>query len=177
MGDILYTDTMGWEVGVMMFNIGDKVVYPMHGAGVIEEIEEKNILGEIRKYYVMKIPIGEMKVMVPLDNINEIGIRNIITETEVTEVLNLLKDSASNMPDNWNRRYRENMDKLKSGNIFEVAMVVRNLMLADKEKGLSTGERKMLTNAKQILISELVLARNSDENTILELVNDAVFCE
>ncbi|MCG8481725.1 MAG: CarD family transcriptional regulator, partial [Clostridia bacterium] len=86
-------------------------------------------------------------------------------------------DSASNMPDNWNRRYRENMDKLKSGNIFEVAMVVRNLMLADREKGLSTGERKMLTNAKQILISELVLARNSDEKTVVELVNDAVFCE
>ncbi|MCG8689251.1 MAG: CarD family transcriptional regulator, partial [Desulfobacterales bacterium] len=104
----------------MMFNIGDKVVYPMHGAGVIEEIEEKDILGEKRKYYVMKIPIGEMKVMVPLDNINEIGIRNIITEIEVTQVLDLLKDSASNMPDNWNRRYRENMDKLKSGNIFEV---------------------------------------------------------
>lgn len=161
----------------MMFNIGDKVVYPMHGAGVIEEIEEKDILGEKRKYYVMKIPIGEMKVMVPLDNINEIGIRNIISETEVTQVIGLMKDSPTDMPDNWNRRYRENMDKLKSGNIFEVAMVVRNLMLADKEKGLSTGERKMLTNAKQILISELVLARDSDEATVVEMVNNAVFCE
>lgn len=160
-----------------MFNIGDKVVYPMHGAGVIEEIEEKNILGEIRKYYIMKIPIGEMKVMVPLDNINEIGIRYVISEEEVNLVIQLLSDSASDMPDNWNRRYRENMDKLKSGDIYEVAKVVRNLMLADREKGLSTGERKMLANAKQILISELVLARETDEKTVVELVNTAVFNE
>ncbi len=160
-----------------MFNIGDKVVYPMHGAGIIEKIEEKDILGEKRKYYIMRIPIGEMKVMVPLDNIDEIGIRNVITGNEIDRVWDLLKDSASDMPDNWNRRYRENMEKLKSGDIFEVAMVVRNLMLSDKEKGLSTGERKMLTNAKQILISELVLAKDIDENEVLELVNDAVFSE
>lgn len=160
-----------------MFNIGDKVVYPMHGAGIIEEIEEKNILGEKRKYYIMKIPIGEMKVMIPLDNIDEIGIRNVISDTEIEYVMSLLKDSASEMPDNWNRRYRENMDKLKSGDIFEVAKVVRNLMLVDREKGLSTGERKMLANAKQILISELVLAKNLDEETVVELVNEAVFSE
>lgn len=160
-----------------MFNIGDKVVYPMHGAGIIEKIEEKDILGEKRKYYIMRIPIGEMKVMVPLDNIDEIGIRNVISGSEIDRVWSLLKDSASNMPDNWNRRYRENMEKLKSGDIFEVAMVVRNLMLADKEKGLSTGERKMLTNAKQILISELVLAKDLNEESVMELVNDAVFSE
>jgi len=118
-----------------------------------------------------------MKVMVPLDNIDEIGIRNVITGNEIDRVWDLLKDSASDMPDNWNRRYRENMEKLKSGDIFEVAMVVRNLMLSDKEKGLSTGERKMHTNAKQILISELVLAKDIDENEVLELVNDAVFSE
>ncbi len=158
-----------------MFNIGDKVVYPMHGAGIIEKIEEKNILGEKRKYYIMKIPIGEMKVMVPLDNIEEIGIRNVVSGNQIDMVWQLLKDTASDMPDNWNRRYRENMEKLKSGDIFEVAKVVRNLMLADREKGLSTGERKMLTNAKQILISELVLAKDLDENTVTELVNDAVF--
>ncbi len=158
-----------------MFNIGDKVVYPMHGAGIIEKIEEKNILGEKRKYYIMKIPIGEMKVMVPLDNIEEIGIRNVICENQIDMVWKLLKDTASDMPDNWNRRYRENMEKLKSGDIFEVAKVVRNLMLADRTKGLSTGERKMLTNAKQILISELVLAKDLDENTVTELVNEAVF--
>ena len=158
-----------------MFNIGDKVVYPMHGAGVIEEIEEKNILGENRKYYIMKIPIGEMKVMVPMENIDEIGIRNVVTPVEIEDVIMLLKNPPSDMPDNWNRRYRENMDRLKSGNIYEVATVVRNLMLADKEKGLSTGERKMLANAKQILISELVLSKNIKEETAVDLVNDAVF--
>lgn len=158
-----------------MFNIGDKVVYPMHGAGVIEEIEEKNILGENRKYYIMKIPIGEMKVMVPMENIDEIGIRNVVTPVEIEDVIMLLKNPPSDMPDNWNRRYRENMDRLKSGDIYEVATVVRNLMLADKEKGLSTGERKMLANAKQILISELVLSKNIKEETAVDLVNDAVF--
>lgn len=160
-----------------MFNIGDKVVYPMHGAGIIEEIEEKDILGQKRKYYIMKIPIGEMKVMIPLDNIDEIGVRTVISENEIDYVMSLLEDSASEMPDNWNRRYRENMDKLKSGDIFEVAKVVRNLMISDQEKGLSTGERKMLTNAKQILVSELVLAKNMDEESVVELINKAVFSQ
>lgn len=160
-----------------MFNIGDKVVYPMHGAGVIEEIEERIILGENRKYYIMKIPIGDMKVMVPMENMHEIGIRNVVSDGEIEDVIVLLKDPPSDMPDNWNRRYRENMDRLKSGDIFEVATVVRNLMLADKVKGLSTGEKKMLANAKQILISELVLARSIKEDLAVHLVNDAVFNE
>ncbi len=157
-----------------MFGIGDKVVYPMHGAGIIESIEEKEILGDKRKYYILKLPLRNMKVMIPLDNVESMGLREIISEKEVEQVLAVLNDDRTKMPQNWNRRYRANMDKIKSGDIFEVAGVVRNLMLREKEKGLSTGERKMLNNAKQILISELVLVNDSDETSIEELINDAV---
>lgn len=157
-----------------MFGIGDKIVYPMHGAGVIEAIEEKEILGKKRKYYVMKMPIGDMKVMVPVDNVDEIGIREIIDSEEVEQVLAVLANDRSKMPQNWNRRYRINMDKIKSGNIYEIASVVRNLMIREREKGLSTGERKMLSNAKQILISEIVLAKNICEVEAEELVEKVV---
>lgn len=157
-----------------MFGIGDKIVYPMHGAGIIEAIEEKEVLGKKRKYYIVRMPLGNMKVMVPLQNVEDIGIREIISIEEVEQVIAVLSDDISKMPQNWNRRYRANMDKIKSGDIYEVAMVVRNLMLRDKEKGLSTGERKMLTNAKQILISEIVLARDVEEETVEELINAAV---
>ncbi|RKD33764.1 CarD family transcriptional regulator [Thermohalobacter berrensis] len=157
-----------------MFNIGDKIVYPMHGAGVIESIEEKEILGKKRKYYVMKMPIGEMKVMIPVDNIEDIGIREVITQEEVEQVLAVLGDNKSKMPKNWNRRYRANMDKIKSGDIYEIASVVRNLMIRDKEKGLSTGERKMLSSAKQILISEIVLAKGIQEREAENLIETVV---
>lgn len=157
-----------------MFNIGDKIVYPMHGAGIIEGIEEKEILGEKRKYYVMKMPMGEMKVMVPMDNIEDIGIREVINLDEVEQVLAVLGDDKTKMPQNWNRRYRANMDKIKSGDIYEIASVVRNLIIRDREKGLSTGERKMLNNAKQMLISEIVLAKGIDEHQAEELIEDIV---
>ncbi|NLZ93566.1 MAG: CarD family transcriptional regulator [Firmicutes bacterium] len=154
-----------------MFKIGDKVVYPMHGAGIIEAIEEKEILGARKKYYVMKIPIGDMKVMIPLDNVEQIGLREIIDDDDVEQVFSILKAKHSKMSTNWNRRYRANMEKIKSGDIFQVAEVVRNLMFRDKEKGLSTGERKMLDSAKQILISELVLVQDTSEEDIDEIIN------
>ncbi|HEY4544760.1 MAG TPA: CarD family transcriptional regulator [Tissierellaceae bacterium] len=140
-----------------MFDVGEKIVYPMHGAGVIKDIEEKEILGEKRKYYIMEMPIGDMKVMVPLDKVEEVGVREIITKEEMEDVVTILEGDRSKMPQNWNRRYRSNMDKIKSGDIYEIAAVVRNLMLLDVEKGLSTGERKMLSDAKQMLVSEMVL--------------------
>ena len=158
-----------------MFNIGDRVVYPMHGAGIIEEIEEKVILDEKRKYFIMRIPVGDMKVMIPIDNIDEIGVRNVVGNEEVEKVLKILTEEPSQMPDNWNRRYRENMEILKKGNIRDVAAVVRNLMIVDKLKGLSTGERKMLSTAKQILISELILAKEINTEEATEIVNSAVF--
>ncbi|NLJ98641.1 MAG: CarD family transcriptional regulator [Tissierellia bacterium] len=157
-----------------MFNIGDKVVYPMHGAGIIEKIEEKEILGEKRKYYVMRMPIGDMKVMIPVDNIEEIGIREIINDDEMQKVLQILKGDKTKMPQNWNRRYRMNMEKIKSGDIFEIASVVRNLMLRDEEKSLSTGERKMLNSAKQMLISEIVLVSNIDQEETEKIIDEAI---
>src|SRR5690606_13300629 len=137
--------------------------YPMHGAGVIESIEEREILGERRKYYIMKMPIGDMKVMIPLDQMEDIGIRKVIDSEEVENVLEVLSSDITKMHQNWNHRYRANMDMLKSGDIYEIAEVVRNLTLMDKEKGLSTGERKMLSNARQILISEIVLVAEISE--------------
>ncbi|MGI6552689.1 MAG: CarD family transcriptional regulator [Clostridia bacterium] len=154
-----------------MFKVGDKVVYPMHGAGIIESIEEKEILGETRKYYIMRMPIGNMRVMIPLDSVEEIGLREVIDREQVAEVFSVLKKGGSQMSSNWNRRYRANLEKIKSGDIFEVAEVVRNLSLRDQEKGLSTGERKMLENARQILVSELVLAQGSEEEQMQSLVD------
>lgn len=154
-----------------MFDVGDKVVYPNHGAGTIVAVETKEILGEEKKYYIMKLPIGEMKVMIPVEKIEEIGIRNVISEEEADEVLGLLKGDKSKMSQNWNRRFRANMEKLKTGDIYEVAEVVRNLTIRDHEKGLSTGEKKMLNNSRQILISELVLSKDMDEEEVEELIS------
>ena len=157
-----------------MYNIGDKVVYPMHGAGVIDDIEEREILGKTQKYYVMKMPLGDMKVMIPMSNCEEIGIRDVISSDEADRVLGSFKEGVEDFTQSWNKRYRENMLKIKSGDIFEVARVVKALMCRDREKGLSTGERKMLTNAKQILISELVLAKNKPQSDIEEMIEEII---
>ncbi len=132
----------------------------MHGAGVIEAIEEQEVLGKRKRYYVMRLPINEMKVMVPCDNMEHIGLREVISEQAFQKVLEVLKSSKTRMSNNWNHRYRSNMEKMRSGNILELAEVVRNLSHRDREKGLSTGERKMLENARQILLSEIILAKN-----------------
>jgi CarD family transcriptional regulator len=150
----------------MTFQVGDKVVYPMHGAGTIEAIEEKEILGEKHRYYIMRMPIGDMKVMIPMNNVEEIGVRQIIDASEVERVYDVLQGERTKMAQNWNRRYRANMEKIRSGDVYEVAEVVRNLSIRDREKGLSTGERKMLDNAKQILISEMVLVQDTTEQEI-----------
>lgn len=145
-----------------MFEIGDKVVYPMHGAGVIEAIEEKEVLGERQRYYIMRMPIGDMRVMIPLASVEHVGLRQVVDEEGIAQVIEVLQGKESdNMSSNWNRRYRTNMEKIKSGDILEVAEVVRDLAIRDREKGLSTGERKMLDSARQILVSELALAQNT----------------
>jgi len=153
-----------------MYNIGDKIVYPMHGAGVIEAIEEKEILGKKHNYYVVKMPITDMKVMIPIENSDEIGIREVINVNEADKVLKMFTKQKCPSVTNWSKRYRDNMVKIKSGDIYEVADVVRSLMLRDREKGLSTGERKMLNSAKQILISELILAKNSSQDDIENII-------
>ena len=157
-----------------MFNIGDRIVYPMHGAGIIENVEIKEILGEKRQYFIMKMPIGDMKVMVPVDNVDDVGVREIIDREEMKEVVDVLKGNRTAMPQNWNRRFRLNMDRIKSGDIYEIAAVVRNLMLLDIGKGLSTGERKMLNDAKQMLVSEMVLVCDLNLEEVEELISDAI---
>ncbi|HOP70994.1 MAG TPA: CarD family transcriptional regulator, partial [Bacillota bacterium] len=151
---------------------GDRVVYPMHGAGTIEGIEQKEILGKTHKYYVLQLPISDMKVMIPVDNTEEIGLRDVIEPSEVPKVLEVLKQDSTPMSNNWNRRYRTNLEKIKSGDIYEVASVVRNLSARNKEKGLSTGERKMLESAKEILLSELILASDWDREEAISIIEE-----
>lgn len=157
-----------------MYAIGDKIVYPMHGAGIIEKIEEKEILGEMRKYYVLKVPCGDMKIMIPVDTSDAIGVRYIIDADEIDSIVEVLHSDTSDMPGNWNRRYRENMEKLKTGNLTQVAEVVRNLIRTERTKKLSAGEKKMLTNARQILQSELILAGGMDTVSADTLIDEAV---
>lgn len=156
-----------------MFNVGDKIVYPMHGAGTIDAIEEKDILGEKQAYYIIKMP-GEVKVMVPTSKAEEIGVRNIINKESAGKVFEILEENETEMSNNWNKRYRDNMEKMKSGDIYEVADVVRNLAFKQKEKGLSTGEKKMLNNAKQILVSELVLAEHASQDEVEKLIDNKI---
>ena len=156
-----------------MFNVGDKIVYPMHGAGTIDAIEEKNILGENQAYYIIKMP-GEVKVMVPTAKAEQIGVRNIIGKEEAEKVISILGEDETEMSQNWNKRYRDNMEKMKSGDVYEIADVVRNLAFKQKEKGLSTGEKKMLSNAKQILVSELVLAEHASQEEVEELIDNKI---
>jgi CarD family transcriptional regulator len=144
----------------------------MHGAGVIEAIEEKEILGERQQYYVLRLPIGNMKVMVPTASGENIGLRQVISHDEVQKVIRILKGVSTQMPGNWNRRYRANLEKIKSGNIYEVAEVVRNLARREREKGLSSGEKRMLESARQILISELVLATEVEEDETRSMLEE-----
>jgi len=154
------------------FKVGDKVVYPMHGAGIIEAIEEKEVLGRSERYYVMRMPIGDLRVMIPMSSVEELGLREVISKEDVRKVFQVLQGETTSMSQNWNRRYRANMEKIKSGDIFEVAEVVRNLTVRERDKGLSTGERKMLENARQILISELVLAQDLPEEQVEQQVSE-----
>ncbi len=157
-----------------MFQIGDKVVYPMHGAGVITAIEEKEVLGERHKYYVMNMPVGKMKVMIPIANVHSLGLRDIIPHSEIDRVFDALKGKDAPVDLAWNRRYRANMEKIRSGNIFEVAEVIKSLASREHNKGLSTGEKKMYENACQILVSELVLAGETEEDSVRSMLDQVL---
>jgi len=157
-----------------MFQVGDKIVHPMHGAGVVDSIVQKKVNGVVREYYILKLPVGGMLVMVPIASSEEIGVRPVCHRSEADRVLEAIPDIEVDMEQNWNRRYRENMLRLKSGDLLEVARVVKGLMLRDTDRGLSTGERKMLHSAKQILISEIVLSQNSSYEDVEERINSAL---
>ncbi len=156
-----------------MFKVGDKVVYPMHGAGKIQSIEERAIGDEIQSYYIIKMP-GEVKVMVPTAKAEANGLRYIIDKETAGKVINVLQEDCTEMSDKWNKRYRENVEKIKTGNIYEVADIVRNLAFKQKNKSLSTTEKKMLLNAKQILVSELVLVEDKDREEVENLVDQKI---
>ena len=141
-----------------MFHVGDKIVHPMHGAGIVDSIVQKKVNGVVREYYTLKLPVGGMLVMIPTEHSEEIGVRPVVRQEEADRVIAAIPGIEVDMTSNWNRRYRENMLRLKSGDLLEVARVIKGLSARDAKRGLSTGERKMLHAAKQILISELVLS-------------------
>jgi CarD family transcriptional regulator len=145
------------------YKIGDHVVYPHHGAGKVLKKEVRNVLGAEREYLTIKIIHNEMTVMVPCENASKAGLRRIIDEEEVERVIAVLRDDVSSMPKNWNRRFKHNRDKIKTGDVFELAEVVRNLAIREADKGLSTGEKQMFTRAKKVLASELTYALEMEE--------------
>lgn len=157
-----------------MYKIGDKIVYPMHGAGTIEKIESKEILGEVKDYYILNISCGDMGLMLPVDNCDRIGVRSIVSEDQMDEAIKILGQESTKMADNWNKRQRENMDKLKTGNINITAEIVRNLTRMDRERKLSAGEKKMLTNARKILLSEVMLVKDISVPEALDLIEKAI---
>ena len=151
-----------------MFEVGDKVVYPHHGAGTVVKKEKREILGQTREYLTIQILHNDMTVNVPVENAEQVGLRTVIDEDLVNTVVKALTAGESEMPKNWNRRFKHNRDKMKTGDIYELAEVVRNLALRDGEKGLSTGEKQMYVKAKKILASELMYAKNMSEDEALE---------
>ena len=149
----------------MPFDVGDKVVYPHHGAAVVEKRELRADFGEQREYLVLRLAYGDLTLKVPVDSTSDVGIREVINDEEVEEVFAVLRKKEARMPTNWSRRYKNHSEKLRSGDIYQVAEVVRNLSIRDKDKGLSAGEKRMLSRARQILVSELTFALAVDEET------------
>ena len=147
----------------MTFAVGDKVVYPHHGAAIIEGKEKRVFDGQKTDYFVLRITYGDLKVSIPVDKADEIGLREVINDEEVEEVFAVLRKKEARMPTNWSRRFKNHVEKLKSGDIYQVAEVVRNLSIREADKGLSAGEKRMLARARQILVSELTFALNVDE--------------
>lgn len=144
------------------FRVGDKVVYPHHGAAIIKSLEEKEFQGETKQYYVLRLAYGDLTMMVPTDSMDEVGIRDVIARDELDKVFKVLKSKECRMPTNWSRRFKTHVEKLRSGDIYQVAEVVRNLARREADKGLSAGEKRMLTKARQILVSEVTFAANVD---------------
>lgn len=149
---------------VCEFEVGDKVVYPHHGAGLVMKKETRELMGTEREYLTLKILHNELTVMVPCENAGLAGLRRVIDEDEIKKVTDVLTDDVSEMPKNWNRRFKYNREKIKTGDVFELAEVVRNLAIREMEKGLSTGEKQMYTRAKKILSSEFMYALDMDED-------------
>ena len=158
----------------MTFAVGDKVVYPHHGAAIIEGKEKRVFDGQKTDYFILRITYGDLKVSIPVDKADEIGLREVINDEEVEEVFAVLRKKEARMPTNWSRRFKNHVEKLKSGDIYQVAEVVRNLSIREADKGLSAGEKRMLARARQILVSELTFALNVDEEQAESRLDDVL---
>src|SRR6476469_4864732 len=158
----------------MTFAVGDKVVYPHHGAAIIEGKEKRVFDGQKTDYFVLRITYGDLKVSIPVDKADEIGLREVIKDEEVEEVFAVLRKKEARMPTNWSRRFKNHVEKLKSGDIYQVAEVVRNLSIREADKGLSAGEKRMLARARQIRVSELTFALNVDEEAAESRLDDVL---
>jgi CarD family transcriptional regulator len=155
--------------GNLLFRKGDTVVHPEHGAAVIQELREKEFLGEKRTYLVLRVAYGDLTLLIPVDSTEQVGLRQVVSKNEVKKVLKVLTEDESSMAANWSRRFKNNMEKLHSGDPYQVAEVLRNLAIREREKGLSAGEKRMILKARQILISELsyATAKTEDEAEIM----------
>ncbi len=158
-----------------MYQIGDKIVYPMHGAGIIRAIEEKEILGSVSSYYILEVPTGNISLMVPVKNAEEIGVRDVVAPSVIEELFTFIANAEVTVNDNWNKRYRENMVKIKSGDLFEIGPIYKYLTEKDRERGLSSGEKKMFISAHQILISEIMLSMDISLQEAEELMRNRLF--
>jgi CarD family transcriptional regulator len=157
-----------------VFRKGDTVVHPEHGAAVIEELRDREFLGEKRKYLVLRVAYGDLTLMVPVDSTEEVGLRQVVSKNEVKKVLKVLTEDESSMAANWSRRFKNNMEKLHSGDPYQVAEVLRNLAIREREKGLSAGEKRMIQKARQILISELHSATGNSEEEAEAMIDDVL---
>ena len=157
-----------------MFKIGDKIVYPMHGAGIIDSVETKEFLGEEKEYFILKMPIGNMDISIPKANINKVNIRDVISKKEGEEILAILEQAPKDLNSNWNLRYRENQEILKTGDIFKIANMVRDLVALDDDKGLSTTEKKLLNRARRIMASELVMSGSLERDEAEKMIDESI---
>ncbi len=153
-----------------MFKVGQKIVYPMHGAGEILNIEKQEVMGKEKEYYVIGLDINDMQVMVPVDNAKQLGLRKVNTELQMKKAFDVLEEKSRDLSDNWNHRYRANMEKLKTGEIEDISEVIKDLYIRDQERGLSAGEKKMLENSVGLLISEVAISSDIEQNEAKEII-------
>ncbi len=158
----------------MTFSVGDTVVYPHHGAATIEAIEKRTIKGVERDYLVLRVAQGDLTVRVPSDNVDLVGVRDVVDQAGLDRVFDVLRQPYTEEPTNWSRRYKANLEKLASGDVIKVAEVVRDLWRRERERGLSAGEKRMLAKARQILVSELALAENTNEDKAEAILDEVL---
>ena len=166
---------LGGDTEVNLFLTGDQICYPMHGIGVVEAIEERTVLEKTAQYYVLRFVAGKMTALVPVDSAEQVGLRAIIPFNECECVINYLKETPCPESENWNQRYRDNYAKLRGGNIYDVADVVKCLKKRDSGKGLSAGERKMLLTARQVLLAELATSSGRNEEELENIMEASAF--